>query len=232
MKAKIYSHRQLIGTADLLVGDEAMGGLFGEFIPNQVYFDTVQKSVWEYWRTNRPDYKKWHSLRFNAQLENGLFLFPEGGYTFEDIQELPNEPKRIDLFGVHSDIVQDYFLSNPPRPFVELPWNKIYIDQKIGLEDELRKELGIQNHSLFSFLTKPLKHDLADATFSAFCHNQRNDDVLFEIVKPNFDKRFALVHLTWKGKKEIMDYPFTKFFLDYDEFKYARMYPDKADWED
>ena len=232
MKAKIFSHRQLIGTTVLQVGDESMGGIFGEFTPTEIYFDKIQNYVWEFWQTNKPDYQKWYSLRLNVQLENGVFLFPQGGYTIEDIKELPNEPKRIDIAGVDNKILQDFLQTNPPRPFVEEPWNELQIEQKIAFEDELKKELGIDEKSFLDIFRKPEKHILFDSEFSAFCHDQRNDDVLFEIRKPKFDKQFALVHLTWTSKKEKEGYPNTTFYRDFDEFKYSRMYADKAEWED
>ena len=231
MKAKVYSHTKLIGTTNLQVGDKSMGGLFGVFIPTDEYFKSVQKSVWDFWKTNKPDYKKWYSLRFNVQLENGLFLFPQGGYTIDDIKELPDEPKRIDIAGIDSKIIDDFFLTDPSRPFVEEPWNSLAIEQKIAFEDELKKEISVDNSSFFSFLNKQSDHELADMKYSAFCHDQRNDDVLFEIIKPNLDKRFAVIHLTWTSKKERDGYPNTKYYTDFDEFKYSRMYADKADWE-
>lgn len=232
MKAKVFSHRQLIGTTDLQVGDESMGGLFGDFIPTKIYFDKTQQCVWEFWQTNKPDYKKWYSLRLNVQLENGIFLYPQGGYTIDDIKELPDEPKRIDIAGVDHKIIKDYLLTNPPSPFVEEPWSQLQIEQKIAFEDELKKELGIGGKPFFDFINKPASHILFESEFSAFCHDQRNDDVLFEIRKSNFDKQFAIVHLTWTGKKEKESYPSAEFYLDFDDFKYSRMYVDKADWED
>ena len=39
-------------------------------------------------------------------LDNGYFLFPCGGYTIDDIPDLPNEPKRIDIAGVNLDILK------------------------------------------------------------------------------------------------------------------------------
>jgi hypothetical protein len=232
MKAKIFSHRQIIGTTDLQVGDKSMGGVFGEFIPTELYFERIQKSVWEFWQTNKPDYQKWYALRLNVQLENGMFLFPQGGYTIDDMEELPDEPKRIDIAGIDNKILKDFLLTNPPRPFVEEPWNELQIEQKIAFEDELKIELGIGEKSFWDFLNKTEKHILFDTEFSAFCHDQRNDDVLFEIMKPNFHKQFALVHLTWTGKKENQNYPYTTFYSDFDDFKYSTMYEDKADWED
>ena len=220
MKAKIFSHRQLIGTTVLQVGDESMGEIFGEFIPTEIYFDKIQKNVWEFWQTNKPDYQKWYSLRLNVQLDNGVFLFPQGGYTIDDIKELPNEPKRIDIAGVDYKILDDFLQTNTPRPFVEEPWNELQIEQKIAFEDELKKELGINEKSFLDIFRKPEKHILFDSEFSAFCHNQRNDDVLFEISKPKFEKQFALVHLTWTSKKEKQGFPNTTFYSDFDDFKY------------
>ncbi len=232
MKAKIFSHHQLIGTTDLQVGDKAMGSLFGEFIPTALYSDKVQRHVWRFWQTNAPDYQKWHSLWLNVQLENGIFLFPQGGYSIDDIERCPEEPKRIDIVGVNHKIIDDFFLTNPPRPFTEEPWVELNIEQKIGFENELKKELGIERQSFFRFFNQRSKHVLSDADFSAFCRDQRNDDVLFEIRKQGLDKQFALVHLTWTGKKEKNNYPYTTFCADFDEFKHSIMYPDKVDWED
>jgi len=201
VKAKIFSHRQLIGTTELQVG-EAMGGISGTFIPTEIYFDKIQKVVWEFWQTNKPDYKKWHSLRLNVQLENGIFLFPQGGYTIDDRKELPNEPKQIDIVGVDNKVLQDFILTNPPRHFVDEPWNELQIEQKITFEDELTKELGINENSFFDFISKQKKHILIGCEFSAFCHDQRNDNVLFEMRKHGLHKQFVLVHLTWTSKKE------------------------------
>ena len=231
MKAKIFSNKQLIGTTELEVGDESMGGLFGNIKPTEIYFEKIQKAVWEFWQTNKPNYEKWYSLRLNVQLENGVFLFPHLGYTIDDIEELPNEPKRLDIAGVDSKIIKDFLFTNPPRPFVEEPWSEMDIEQKNSFEDELKKELGLNDKSIFDFLKKPSRHILFDAEFSAFCHKETND-VLFEIKKPSFEKNFALVHLTWTSKKEKEGYPKTTFYTDFDDFKYSKLYPDKVEWED
>ena len=79
MKANIYSHRQLIGTTDLQVGDKSMGCVFGEFSPNDLYFNDIQKFVWEFWVTNKPDYENWHCFRVIVQLENGYYINPVVG---------------------------------------------------------------------------------------------------------------------------------------------------------
>ncbi len=231
MKANIYSHDQLIATTDLRVGDRSMGGVFGQFIPTDLYFRSVQNLVWKIWAENKPDYKKWQSLRLNVQLENGYFLHPAGGYTIEDDSKLPGEPKRISIAGLDSFIIEDFFLEQPPRPFMEEPWEEISIQQKIGFENELDKEIGLTEKTVFDVFRLKEQHPLADFEFSALSKCGCSDDVLFSVMKKGFDKRFAVIHLTWKGKKEIANYPFTEFFADFDEFKYRRMYPDKAEWE-
>ncbi len=232
MKTRIYSENFLIGTTELIVGDKSMGNLFGEFEPTELYFEKVQKEVWRFWKTNKPNYKKWNSLRFNAQLENGLFLFPEGGYTFSDIQELNDEPIKIDLIGIKYELIEDYFLNKSQKLFIEKPWNEIEIEQKIAFENELNKELGNNDKSLLKiFERKSKKHLLSKVEFSAVCHDQRNDDVLFEIKKENGGKNFVISHLTWSGKKEREGYPKTEFFKDFNEFRIMRMNPDKIDYE-
>lgn len=214
MKANVFSHADLIGTADLNIGDRAMGGCYGVFTPTALYFEKIQPAVWKFWQQQNVNYKEWHALRFNVQLENGIFLFPQGGYTFDDIAELPNEPIQINIAGFDYESIE-----NVLKPAIEAPWVELSISQKIAFEDELRKELGIGNKSFFGFRRKPLKHALSDAACSAYCCHQGNDDVLFEISKPNSDKRLALAHLTWTGKKERENYPQTVLYSDLQAFK-------------
>ena len=139
MKAKIYSHNLLIGTSELQIGDESMGCVFGEFLPNEHYFKNVQKYVWEFWKTNKPNYEKWNSLRFNVQLENGYFVYAVGGYTFDDSPDFPDEQKRIDIAGIDRHVIEYFFQKKPTDFFVEEPWENLSIEQKISFEDELNK---------------------------------------------------------------------------------------------
>ena len=206
MNAKIYSNEKFIGTVELLLGDETMGGLYGEFLPTADYYSYVQKAVWKFWSAQRPDYIKWSSLNFNARLDNGYFLYAVGGFTIDDSSEFPNEPKRIDIVGVDRHVIEDFFLQPEPRPFVEEPWESITIEQKIAFESELKTEMG--NYQLgFSFLGlfnfKPDNHVLADFEISALRHDSRSDDVLFVTRKRDCEKEFAVVHLTWRGEREI-----------------------------
>lgn len=235
MKAKVYSHKTLIGTTELNIGDESMGCVYGKFEPNEKYFELIQKYVWEFWKTDQTDYQKWQALRFNIQLENGYFLFAAGGITFDDIEDLPNEPVRIDIAGLDRIIFEEFFTHKKPSSFIEEPWSEISIEQKIAFEDELNKELGLENKnkSIFNFLRpKPLKHSLSEYVRSALCHDQRNDDVLFVTRKNDSNNQFAVVHLTWKGKKELEDYPNTSFYVDFEDFKERKLSADIADWKE
>jgi hypothetical protein len=149
MKAKIFSHEKHIGTAELHLGDESMGCLYGDFIPTENYYMYVEKAVWKFWSKSKPDYKKWAAMKFNVQLDNGYFLFATGGFTIDDVPELQNEPKRIDIAGVDRHVIEDFFLQPEPRPFTEDPWGEISIEQKIEFENELRKELGTYKNGSF-----------------------------------------------------------------------------------
>ncbi|MBC8109512.1 MAG: hypothetical protein H7Y04_00470 [Verrucomicrobia bacterium] len=141
-KAKVYSHTNLIGTAELQLGDKSMGCVYGELLPTDYYYNNIQKSVWEFWKSSNPDYKKWHSLRFNVQLDNGYFLYAAGGFTFDDAREFPNEPKKIDIAGLDEYVIKEFFLQEEPTLFVKKPWHILSIHQKIAFEDELKKGIG------------------------------------------------------------------------------------------
>ena len=227
MTATIYSHKTIIGTTELQIGDEGMGGVFGQFVPNENYYKNIQKYVWDFWATNKPDYEKWYSLRFNAQLDNGFFLFPCGGYTFDDSQDLPDEPKRIDIAGIDINL-----LSFSNDTLLE-PWSTVDIEQKIFFEDELSKEVTPVK-PLFGFLSSAKKdnHILVDVEISTFAKYGPNDDVLFAVNKKGDNNSLATVHLTWKSRdKEHSNYfPATHFYLDFNDFVERRMIPDNKDW--
>lgn len=233
MKSSVYSRTMLIGHAELKAGDISMGGVYGQFIPNNNYFKYIQKKVWGFWATSTPDDKAWESLKLTVQLENGYFLHPVGGLTFDDIREMPNEPVRIDIAGLSSQIIEDFIVNDPSRPFVENPWVTLSIEQKIAFEDELQREIG-KKGGLLSGLFKPeSSHLLTDFNCSALCKNDSNDDVLFSIYASHgSDKNFALVHLTWAVKNDNNHkWPTTIFYDTFDNFKYEKMFPDKNDWE-
>lgn len=228
MKATIYSHKLKIGIADLQLGDVSMGHVYGKFIPDDTYYGDVQHQVWK----SLDGDSFWSDLRLNVQLENGCFIYSAGGISIDDVKETPMEPKQIDIVGIDSSFLNDFF-KEMPALFVEQPWNELEINQKIAFENELALELGVEEkQSFFNFLKAKVEpHVLFGATFSAVCHDQRNDDVLFRVDKPGLESQFALVHLTWKSKKEYTGYPSTRFYKDFDDFKYQRMRPDRIDWE-
>lgn len=88
-----------------------------------------------------------------------------------------------------------------------------------------------QIHSDKHFKPKESKHILADFNFYALCKYSRNDDVLFISRDQDFNQKFAVIHLTWKGAKEVYGFPFYTFYDSFDDFKLHRMYPDKIEWE-
>lgn len=114
MKAFIYSDMQLIGETELIPGDISMGCVYGNFEPNEYYIFTVQKKVQELNSNLKADDLAWQQLKLSIQLENGYFLHPVGGCMINDLQELPDEPIRIDIMGLDHQIITDYFTSQPP----------------------------------------------------------------------------------------------------------------------
>lgn len=224
MKATVFSYGILIGTTDLQVGDNSMGHIYGEFYPNEFYYLYLQKIIWK----NKSDHGLWDALRLNIQLDNGCFLFSEGGINIEDSEEFQEECKRIDITGLGRHIIDDFLLEEYPRPFVVEPWESITIKEKIAYEAELNQEIGSKANNV-SFNDK---HMLAEFEVSAVCRNLNRADVLFEIHKVDFDKRFAVVQFTQKGFKNNGSYLNFELFENFDDFKYSRMYPDKVRWED
>ncbi|WP_316768923.1 hypothetical protein [Pedobacter frigiditerrae] len=227
MNATIYSHKSVIGTAQLQVSDESMGGVFGLFIPNDNYYKDIQKYIWEFWAANKPDYQKWNSLRINVQLDNGLFLFPYGGYTFGDSPDFPDEPKRIDIAGVDISILRF------SKDILLEPWFTVDIEQKLYFEDELAREIT-PIKSFFSLLSfdKMDNHILVGAEISTFAKYEPNDDVLFAVKRKGENSMLASVHLTWINRKneQSSDFPTTHFYSDFNDFVERRMKPDNEDW--
>lgn len=231
MKAEIFSHTRSIGFAELQLGDQSMGCVYGIFSPSENYHKYIRNEVWKF--SKLPDYKVWSKLHFNIRLENGYFLYAAGGITFVDSPDLPDETIQVDIAGLDRHVIEDFFLQQPPRPFMEEPWEAISIEQKIAFEKELDKELGLgSSSSIFNFLkVRKVKSILSDMEFSALARAS-NDDVLFTARKNGTELQFALIHLTWKGKKEIEGFPLVDFYNSFDEFKFFKMYPDKIEWED
>jgi hypothetical protein len=146
----IYSHKRLIGTTDFKHSFGSMGHIYGDFTPTDEY-ESIKKEVQEFCTATKRDYEKWYSLRFNVQIENGYFIFPIGGYEIFDFPDFPNEPMEFHIAGIDFHIYEDYFENS--KQFLIAPWEKLSIEQKIDLEDELFREIGETNTS-FSALAK------------------------------------------------------------------------------
>jgi len=228
--AVIYSYDKIIGSAKLEAGDFSMGGLFGYFTPTQTYFEQIQQHAQKFLNTNGQNLKEWQALRLNIQLENGLFLLPIGGITIEDSEELPEAPKRIDLAGVDTKIIEDFIIENPPKVFVEYPWEAISIDKKLAFEDTLYKAIYSSVSIIDYFRNHSANNILKGAKVSAFCINVNSSQVLFEIQSKTIDQRFALIAFKESDRDGTRLLTDIKLFNDFDEFKYLKMYPDRNEW--
>lgn len=107
--ASVFVGNLLIGSAELLPGDVAMGGLYGLFTPNEHYFAEIQPLVYQFNSDRRRYISEWMGIDFRVQLADGYQLRPVGGYTFEDALELPEESIRLDIGGVDTAVLEKYF---------------------------------------------------------------------------------------------------------------------------
>ncbi|MAQ75588.1 MAG: hypothetical protein CL613_04555 [Aquimarina sp.] len=233
MKATVYSRNLEIGTTSLEVSDKSMGVLSGTFTPNNNY-NLIQEKIWLInEQADKINFEIINELRLNVQLENGHFIFPIGGISIIDVKLFPNELMQIDIIGIPSDIIEDYFINQIPEPILHEPWVFISITQKIAFEDELKKEIGLSRKEELGFTNqKEESHSLKNISVSALANNIMNDEVLFSINHPEIDCDFALVNLTWKGKIELNPkWPRTEYYKNFDDFKYNKMFPDKIEWE-
>ena len=81
-----------------------------------------------------------------------------------------------------------------------LPWEKC----SRGLENELKKEVSP-------------KHILFGIEAVSVARRIDNDDVLFFL--PDYEKPFAVVHLTWSGKQDShSEFPQTVFFSSLEDW--------------
>jgi len=196
MKGYIYSHKILIGTTQFKQSFGSMGHIWGEFIPADAY-QLIKMQVQDFYDSEKRDYERWYSFRFNIQLENGYFLLPVGGIEICDSVHFPDEPIELHVAGVHYHVYEDYFENN--RPFVIAPWQPIHIDQKIDLEDELLHEIGETNVS-----------------FSALAKHSLNDEVLFAVHGGNVDP-FVIARLKPGQKSAIEEViPAENYFGDFE----------------
>ena len=219
MKADIYSNNNLIGTAELELIDENRGVVSGIFTPMDNYRE-IRKTIWAFHNpkstVSNADLNK---LRLNARLENGWFLFPLGGFLITDFEELSNKEITFEAAGVYPHVVEDYFQAIPPKNSRIDPWEFITIEQKIAFEEELKKEIGVGAKRSFFQIGKQRKHKLSEFKFSAQAISNRSDDVVFAVNgKEDSPYKYAIIHLTWKGKLEKNDlFPAATFFENFEE---------------
>ena len=113
---------------------------------------------------------------------------------------------------------------NKRRPVNELtgaifkpPWHATGLGQAEKLAEELNREVSSS-------------HVLAGCRVVAVAKRQDCDDVLFRIEGRS--QRYAVVHLTYRGKRETSpEWPGTILFDSLDEFLEKRMGPDSLDFE-
>ncbi|WP_294185853.1 hypothetical protein [uncultured Sphingobacterium sp.] len=227
----IYSYDKIIGSAKLEAGDLSIGGLYGDFNPNQTYLAQIQQHAWEFLNTNGQNLNEWQALRLNIQLENGLFLLATGGLMIEDSEEFPEEPKKIHLAGVDTKIIEDFIIENPTRAFVEYPWEAISIEKKLAFEDMLYKEIDSSGSIVDYLRSHSTNTILKGATVSALCINVNSSQVLFEIQSKKIDQRFALIAFKQSDRDGTPLLKGIKLFNDFDEFKDLKMYRDRNEWE-
>jgi len=87
--------------------------------------------------------------------------------------------------------------------FIEPYWSANEMEEKSiqMLMNELKLEL-------------PKDHMLCNENAKLIARKTNNDDIVLELE----DKRIAVVHLTWKSKKEIDGYPITRIYKDKVDF--------------
>jgi hypothetical protein len=96
-----------------------------------------------------------------------------------------------------------------------VPWHRT----SQTLHDELRRELSSQ-------------HQLYGVTARAVARRQDNDDVLFELFGSDAPADFAVVHLTWSGRRDqFPNFPSTELYPTFAHWVANYMTPDADDWD-
>lgn len=221
MKAIFYSHANELGSLELKIIDQSMGVVGGLLSPTETYLKLqhiFRKSKGAF----TADLEK---LELNIQLENGCLLYPSGAFSIYDMEEAPEEIT-VDVTGLHYDVVNDFFVADPPKPFLTEPWYPLSVERKFTLEAELNREIGKDG-----FKVKVLKHPLSGSKCYAVAKHGPSDDVLFYVISKN-SCSFVVVHLTWgESIDKTGEYPTTEFYEDFEEFRVTRMEPESLDWE-
>lgn len=87
--------------------------------------------------------------------------------------------------------------------YLEPYWDAMEMEDKMiqALMNELKLEL-------------PDNHPLRNMNTELMARKTNNDDIVLKLENGNI----AVVHLTWKGKKEIVGYPITRIYKDKIDF--------------
>lgn len=84
MKANIYIENEIIGTTNFRIADESMGGIIGDFLPNEnyeKYRNEIQSLTESKGIANVSDFN------FKLELKDYQILNPQGGIGITDLKD-------------------------------------------------------------------------------------------------------------------------------------------------
>ncbi len=231
MNAQVFFKGEYIGSTHLQVGDASVGHLYGQLKPYKDRVRIIQKLTRSLNSGGDDNSKALNDLEINVQLENGYFLFAEGGITIGYIEDVEKYPIQIDIAGVDHQVIEDYLLTNPPVLFVEDPWYVLTIKKKIKLEEMFLQDLNAYTNRFdILFASHHTSQRSIGLKVLALCYTgyQGSTVTLYIIKEEGFAKKFVTVDRMIRGDE--VYHPKLEIFEDLHHFKYFRMFPDKADW--
>ncbi len=231
MNAQVFFRGKYIGSTLLQVGDASMGHLYGQLKPYKDRVRIIQELMRSLNSGGDDNSKALNYLEINVQLENGYFLFAEGGITIGYIEDVEKDLIQIDIAGVDHQVIEDYLLANPPVLFVEDPWYVLNIKKKIKLEEIFLQDLNAyKNRFDILFAPRHTSQRSIGLKFLALCSKgyQGSTVTLYIVKEEGFAKKFVTVERMVMGKE--VYHTKLEIFEDLHHFKYFRMFPDKADW--
>ncbi|UEG52236.1 hypothetical protein LLH06_14810 [Mucilaginibacter daejeonensis] len=231
MNAQVFFKGEYIGSTLLQVGDASMGHLYGQLKPYKDRVRIIQKLTRSLNSGGDDNSKALNDLEINVQLENGYFLFAEGGITIGYIEDVEKDLIQIDIAGVDHQVIEDYLLTNPPVLFVEDPWYVLNIKKKIKLEEMFLQDLNAYTNRFdILFASHHTSERSIGLKVLALCYTgyQGSTVTLYIVKEEGFAKKFVTVDRMVRGDEVYR--PKLEIFEDLHHFKYFRMFPDKADW--
>ncbi len=101
MKANIYINNELIGFTNFRIADESMGGIIGDFVPNNNYgkYKTEIQLL-----TENKGIANISDFNFKIELDNNHILNHEGGIGISDFEEF--DEIIIESAGIEQEIVE------------------------------------------------------------------------------------------------------------------------------